>query len=133
MSYIHFTFATSAFGDPDEIRKQNVNEIEGNSLARWLSGELKSRGIDASEVWAEDHGWDFSIMHAGAKYLCACSREDGEGGPAEAHVTLHKSRSVMDKMMGRNKLDPADAAIAAIRSALTASADVNGLEEDTSR
>lgn len=126
----HFTFETSAFADAAEVRAQNVNGICGRELAAWLSGRLNSRGLQASEPWAEDHGWDFSVTHAGATYVVACSIADEEPGVPEGHVAVAKSRSLKDKMLGRNAFTPDDAVAAAIAEVLSASPDVATLERE---
>jgi hypothetical protein len=124
----HFAFETSGFSDSPEVIAQNVNGIAGRALANWLAGALKA-GFDVSEVWPEDHGWDFSVSHGGARYLCACSIEDGEGaGPREGHVSLAKSRSLGDRLLGRKLYQPDDAVTDAIRQALSGSPDVARLE-----
>ena len=69
----HFTFPTTAFRDTDDDLAQSVNAIHGRALANWLAAALSRQGCTVSEPWPEDHGWDFSITHAGAVYLCACS------------------------------------------------------------
>ena len=126
MSFHQFAFKTSAFIDTPDKLAENVNEIHGHALASWVSGALRAAGLDASEPWAEDHGWDFSVAHGGANYLLACSVEEGEGG-----VVLHKARSLMDKLMGRNKLEAGDAVAAAVRAALAGCADVSTLSEQS--
>ncbi len=130
MSGPHYVFETSSFADDTATLAQNVNGIAGHALATWLASRLSAAGFDASAVWAEDHGWDFSVSHQGARYLCACSIEDDGTSPREAHVALEKMRSMADKLMGRNKYDPADPVAAEIGQALAASPDVAGLSTD---
>jgi hypothetical protein len=120
----HFTFEASAFADATEVRAQNVNGICGRELAAWLSLGLASRGLEASEPWAEDHGWDFSAAHGGATYLVACSIADEEPGTPEGHVAVAKSRSLKDKLLGRNAFAADDAVVAAIEAVLAGSPDV---------
>jgi len=125
--YLRFVFKTDAFGDPPHILARNVNRIGGHALATWLAAALRARAADVSEVWAEDHGWDFSVSHAGATYLCACSLE-GEA-PAEGNVTLGKSRSLPDRLLGRNRLEQGDAVAGAIRDALAVAPEIRDLSE----
>lgn len=128
MSYAHFVCDTDDFVDPPDILAQNINGIAGHALESFLSWSLRDNAINASACFAEDHGWDFSVEHGGAKYHCACSLE-GER-PAEAQVTIGKSRSLMDRITGRNKLDTEDAVVAAIRKALSSHSGVRNLRED---
>lgn len=123
----HFTFETEAFGDSAEVRAGNVNGIVGHSLARWLGAALREAGLDASEPWPEDHGWDFGVNHDGARYLCSCSITDDPSGPNEAHVTLTKIKSFMGLFNGRNAFAGNDAVAAAIHTVLQSASDVRAL------
>lgn len=127
MNGAHFTFQTSAFSDSEDVRAQNVNGIAGQSLAAWLSRSLTQAGFAASEPWPEDHGWDFSIEHGGAKYLCVCALEDGEQGPQDGHVSVDRMRTLMDRLAGRNKFTADDAVAAAIRTILGGSSEISNL------
>ena len=131
MSHIHFSFETDAFVDSAESIARNINEIPGEALANWLADALRSSGFDVSEVWDEDHGWDFSLTHDGSNYLCACSIAADETS-REGHVVLGKDRSLMDQIRGRNKLQMEDAVATAIAATLEESADVRNLESDVS-
>jgi hypothetical protein len=127
MSGMQFTFSTDGFCDDDERRTENVNGIVGHSLATYLVAKMRQAGFDASDVWAEDHGWDFSVAHPGGKYLCACSIDDnGEGSP-EANIVVDKSRSVWERLTGGNAMRADDPVADAIRAVLTASPDVKNL------
>ena len=128
MSHSHFSFSTSAFDDSSDVRAQNVNGIVGLSLATWIAKGLKMRGIEASEIWDEDHGWDFWISDEGAKFLCACSVIVDEGTPFEGHVSLEKQRSLSDRLRGRNKPSRNDDIFVAVESLLSECADVENLE-----
>ena len=121
----HFTFVDAA-----EVRAQNVNGICGRGLAAWLSSRLELRGLEASAPWAEDHGWDLSVSHAGATYLVACSIADEEPGVPEGHVAIAKSQSLKDRLLGRNAFTADDAVVAAIAAVLAESADVAKLERE---
>ena len=125
----HFSFQTSSFTDSEDDLAENVNGIAGKALAQWLAARLGAAGLDASEVWAEDHGWDFSVMRGETKYLCACSIEADEE-TREAHVSLAKHRSLMDRMRGRNAYAADDPVVDAIRSALAGNPDVANLASE---
>lgn len=128
MSHSHFSFSTSAFDDSSEIRAQNVNGIVGHSLAARIAGGLKTQGINASEIWDEDHGWDFWISDEEAKFLCACSVIVDEGMPYEGHVSLEKQRTLGDRLRGRNKPSQNDGIFVAVQSLLSECDDVKDLE-----
>ena len=125
MDGAHFTFETEAFTDSAEVLAQNVNGIAGHALATLIAAGLKNAGFSPSDIWPEDHGWDFSVVDGDAKYLCSCSLATEDGAPFEAHVTLAKPRSMMDRMRGRNVFAKDDAVAAAIRSQLAARTDVS--------
>ena len=131
MDGAQFNFSSSAFADPAERIEENVNGMEGHALASWLSGELRARALDTSEVWAEDHGWDLSVAHGGAKYVIACLIEREEGETPSGSVVIGKPRSLMDKLRGRNLFEPGDPVAAAIEAALTAHPGVSGLTRET--
>ena len=41
-------------------RPNAVNQlIGGDELCAWIHARLASCGIELSEAWPEDHGWDF--------------------------------------------------------------------------
>ena len=105
-------------------RPDAVNElIGGDEMAAWLRRELTTRGIDASEVWAEDHGWDFSVAHNGCIYLvvCSCDFEDARTPKREFCVQVALQRSFCDRLLGRRKVDKEqDEVLQMVRSTLTA-------------
>ena len=121
MSYVHFAFDTSAFKDDADTKSRNINELSGCALATWLAGRLGARGFEVSEVWADDHGWDFAVTHGGRKFQCACSINDDEEPVADAHVVIGP------------KATTSDALAAAIGAELGASSDVQNLSIDTAR
>jgi hypothetical protein len=127
MDFAQFTFKTDGFQDTAEALAENVNGFAGRELAVWLARELKARGLDASEVWPEDHGWDFSVAHAGAKYVCACLIEDADAG-REGSAIVNKARSMMDKLLGRNTMAADDPVAGALRAALASSPTIRDLE-----
>ena len=130
MEAAQFTFKTDAFVDPPEKLKENVNGLAGHALATWISAEARKRGFEVSPVWAEDHGWDFSVAHGGVKYLCACIIQDDEAGVREGGVVVEKTRSFMDRVLRRNALAADDPVIAAMRAALGADASIRELTEE---
>lgn len=121
MSYVHFSFATPAFKDQPEIKAQNVNEIAGHALATWLSQAIRARGFETSEIWPEDHGWDFSVSKGNSKFNCSCSINDDEEPMGDAHVTLG------------SKATPDHEIVVAVEELLRQSEHVKDLELDTHR
>lgn len=130
MAIVYFKFETTAFEDAPEVRAQNTNGLRGYELAAWLSTQLKSRGLEASLPFDEDHGWDFSVTHAGSSYLVACSIADEEPGTPEGFVSIGRSKSFKDWLTGRKAFAADDAVVAAIEAVLAGSPDVAKLERE---
>ena len=130
MPNAHFSFETRAFLDTDEVLAQNVNGIHGHALASWLSRDLRAAGLVTSEVWAEDHGWDFSVTFNSAAYLCSCSLATDGDPPFEGHVALAKHRSLFERLTGRNGFATDDAVAGRILDILRRSPDVAKLTAD---
>lgn len=101
-----FRIITTDFKDDPATLQRNVNGLGGHALACWLIAGLNKAGCRAGEDWPEDHGWDFSIEHEGATYLCVCCIEPDQ--PEAGTVIIDKHRSLMDRLLGRNKLAPDD-------------------------
>jgi flagellar basal body rod protein FlgF len=130
LSGVHLSFQTSGFQDDADSRAQRINDsVGGHALATWLSDEVRSAGLEASDPWVEDHGWDFSVSADGAKYLCVCSIEDSEAPTRDAHVSIDKHRSFLDRLRGRGKASRDDRVIAAIRAAILRIAGADNLQE----
>lgn len=127
----HFTFETDGFADDNIVKAENINGIAGATLAKWISLQIRSAGLVVSEVWPEDHGWDFSITHDGATYICACSIADEEGAPFEGHIVLGKSRSMMDRLRRRGKFARNDKVAEVIYAALEHSPVVDKLIQES--
>ena len=123
-----FEFDTKSFKDDPQILATNVNEFGGHSFATWLTTSLEADNCTASEVWDEDHGWDFFVSNDEGKYLCACQIYfDDAGEPTAGHVVLSKDRSFLDALFGRNKLSESERIIDTIRSVLESSRDVDNV------
>lgn len=121
MSYVHFAFDTPAFKDDAGTKAQNINELAGCALATWLAERLAVQGFKVSEIWPDDHGWDFSVTHDGRKFQCACSINDDEEPLADAHVVIGPKAAAGDPLA------------VAIAAELGASSNVQNLSVDTTR
>lgn len=131
MNALHFTFMTAAFHDGAEARTERVNEsVGGQALAVGLSGRLKDVDHTASTPWVEDHGCAFDIRDGQRLYLCTGSIEDDDATQREAHVLLTLSRSLWDRVSGRNILAAQDAVAGAIGAVLASNGDVAELSRE---
>jgi hypothetical protein len=52
--------------------------IFGKSLAQWLSGELRARGVPAGDVIAEDFGWCIPVESKPHALYVACVSADDQ-------------------------------------------------------
>lgn len=112
------TFETNRLDAADEPPNP-INPIPGHALLAWLTGELRKLGYAASEPEPEDWGW-YAVVRAAndAAYLV--------GAPGEENswtIQIHKRRALTDKLLGRNRLDPAGALSARIAAIVRQQAD----------
>ncbi|MGL4813557.1 MAG: hypothetical protein ACRCXM_17445 [Beijerinckiaceae bacterium] len=124
-----FWFRSEAF-EARKPRPDAVNEnIGGDDLAEWLVAKLRDSGLKAATPWAEDHGWDFSIVAFDSTYMlaCACEIGDWSGETPEHSVILSKQRGMMDRLRGRNAFTPDDPVKAAIEKILKAEPQISAL------
>lgn len=127
-----FDFRTTGFHDDAEARALRVNEeLGGHGLATWLAGRLREQGMDASAPWYEDHGADFGLVHAGKRYLVVCCVGEDGRSERDAMVTIDHQRSLMDRMLGRNRLDGNEAVGAVIGRILSSAPELTGLKQSS--
>jgi hypothetical protein len=122
-------FETEDFIDDAKAVGDRVNEhLNGHSLSVWLSAELAARSVDTTQPWHEDHGCDFEANHDGRRYIVACCITE-EGQPIRtASVAVMHTRSLKDRLFGRNVVNQ-DADIANIvRDALATHPSVQGFQ-----
>lgn len=113
--------------------RDGVNEfVGGDELAIWLSAQLRESGFSAVDPWPEDHGWDFAVRHNAGVYLivCSCEFEEGPKPATDFLVQVSLQRSLLDKLLGRGKMDAgADPVAAIVREILLAQADMKVFEQ----
>lgn len=124
MAHAHLAFELSGFEDPDETVAENINGIHGKALAVHVARELSMLGYTVSDIWPEDHGWDFEASKENRVYLLACCVAlDSIGKPdastSEAHITWSRNRSFLDALRGRNALNSEDESVADLRNIAT--------------
>ncbi len=97
------TFATSKF-DISKEQPNDINPIAGQGLLKWLSTKLSSTGYKATEPATEDWGWYIDVEGNAGRYLVGASGEaERPAADVDWTVQIHKSRSLKDKITGRNK------------------------------
>lgn len=108
------TFATGLF-DVSKEDPNPINPIAGQAVLKWLRGKLDDNGYISTEPATEDWGWYMDVEGNGSLYLVGASGEP-ERSPSDVDWTIqiHKSRSLKDKLTGRNKMSPDEALTALI-------------------
>lgn len=99
-------FTTSLF-DVAKERPNPINPIPGESLLLWLSEKSLPR-VQVSEPDAEDWGWYSSVVFGGRPYMLGASASDEENGEREWVLQIVKHRSLVEKLLGREKLTEGD-------------------------
>ena len=107
------TFATSRFDTAAETPNP-FNPIAGESVLQWLGEKLAECGYEATEPAAEDWGWYIEVHGPGAAYLVGASADPAQAAPSEWAIQIHRHRSWIDRLFGRNPLaddDPLSACV----------------------
>ena len=82
-----------------------INPIAGQSVLSWLREELSNRQYKVTEPATEDWGWYMDVEGGGESWLVGASADAGaETADVDWVVQVHKSRSMMEKLLGRNKM-----------------------------
>jgi hypothetical protein len=124
------TFQTDRF-DPRAERENPINPIAGEAVLNWLGQQL-APAFSLSAAEPEDWGWCCSVSSGETVYLVGASADLDQEPPIEWAVQIHKRRSLVDKMMGRNRHESDDPLTVAIRSAIETEPDFHDISVDTS-
>jgi hypothetical protein len=109
---IHVTGYTDRF-NLSRVGADFINDAcFGEDLSHWLVPALAAHGVEADVVCMEDFGWTNSASHAGASYL-VCVSGNGAGDASRPdygqwHVMIERDRTLMQKILGRNRLSATD-------------------------
>lgn len=111
----HLISFTTARFDVSAERPNSINPIAGQSVLRWLRDELLRAQYRVTEPDTEDWGWYIEVESADASYLVGASADASDPtATVEWVVQVHKNRSMMDKVLGRNKMAADDPLFALI-------------------
>ena len=118
MAYI-IEFKTAKF-DPAKEPPNPINAIAGQSVLVWLREVALPAATDPDHA---DWGWYIEVQIEGAGYLvgsiCYEPEEGSSSGPERDWlIQIHKNRSLIDKLLGRNKLQGDDPLIQKVVAAL---------------
>jgi len=113
------TFSTGMF-DISKEEPNPINPIAGQAVLKWIRGKLEGSGYTATEPATEDWGWYVDVHGHGCSYLVGASSEPERPPPdMDWTVQIHKSRSLKERLMGRNKMSTDDPLSALIEKVLS--------------
>lgn len=127
--HIAISFKTSMF-DVSKENKNPVNPIYGESLLKWLKQELDSE-LEITEPDAEDWGWYSYITWNNRQYMLGASTYFEEGDDPKSELEwvfqIDKTRSLKEKLLGREKISIADDCVLFFKSKFEAQPDMNSV------
>jgi len=126
------SFRTARF-DISKETPNPTNPIAGQSVLNWLREELAKAHYQATEPDAEDWGWYIDVEGGGGSYLVGASG-DAEGSTPDVDwtVQVHKSRSLREKLLGRNPMAADDPLFVLIEKIVRADAGIEQVSVDKS-
>jgi hypothetical protein len=121
------SFKTSRF-DVTRERPNESNAFAGESVLGWLRDELAKHQYESTAPDMEDWGWYIDVKGAGNSYLVGASAQveykDDDGSTLSYNVSasavldwtiqIHKQRTVMEKLLGKNRMTVDDALCALV-------------------
>jgi hypothetical protein len=126
MAYL-ITFNTKKF-DVSEETPNPINPIAGESALIWLRRELTGSHYDVSPPAPEDWGWYMYVNGGGASYMLGASADVQQAVDVEWTVQLHKTRSLKERILGRNSLKGDDPLLALIEKIIRSDSEIRGVE-----
>lgn len=102
-------FTTDLF-DVTKERPNDINPIHGESLLTWLA-EKASGTLSISSPSTEDWGWFSDVEWSGRSYMLGSSASDDEGVDREWVLQIHKHRSFMEGLLGKEKMTRDDGCV----------------------
>jgi hypothetical protein len=109
---IHILFDTNKF-NLSEVKPDFINDCcFGEDFANWLGQELNLINIITTEPFQEDWGWAFYIKYKRHNYFIGVGGNaddlNKESNLGEWRVMVEKKRSIIEKILGKNKLNKDD-------------------------
>lgn len=98
------SFETVMF-DPRAEPRNPINPLAGHSVLSWLRDALAPE-VDLSEPDTEDWGWYATTSFKGSDYLVGAgsSGYQDDPPPTEWLIQIHKERSLLDRVLGKNQM-----------------------------
>ena len=124
------TFTTTRF-DPASEPANPINPIAGHAVLAWLRDGLVRAGYRTGEPDTEDWGWYMDVADGAGSYLVGASGDgEADGSAIEWVVQIHRHRSLMDRLLGRNPLLSEDPLLACIERIVRAEPSVTNVIVD---
>lgn len=127
--HIAISFKTSKF-DVSNESKNPINPIYGESLLKWLK-EVIAPELEITDPDAEDWGWYSYITWKGRQYMLGSSTffEDGDDPTSQLEwiLQIDKSRSLKEKLLGREKISIDDECVLFFKSKLENEQDISAV------
>jgi hypothetical protein len=96
----------------------------GEDFSRWLVAALESQAVVADVVCMEDFGWANTATEVGTSYLMCvggvADEDPDHPNRGQWRVMLERDRTLMDRLLGKNKISAADPLVLKVARALTA-------------
>jgi hypothetical protein len=93
-----------------------INPIPGAVVLQWLQAQPEL--AELSEPSPEDWGWYSHLDHAGRTYMVGACIYAASSGEHECLVQFEKHRTMLERLLGRCKMDAHDAVVAAVLTAV---------------
>lgn len=117
-------FTTARFDISREMPNP-INPIAGQSVLQWFREELTKAGYAVTEPATEDWGWYIEAEAGAGSYLIGASADPANAtSSVEWVVQVHKTRSIKDKLLGRNKMAPDDPLVAFLEKLVRSDAQI---------
>ena len=123
------SFTSDSF-DPSEEPENPINPIAGYALLNWAANLLEAKGYSTTRpAEPEDWGWYIYVESEGVHYLVgSCDQSEPREGKVDWLIQVHKTRSFVDKLRGRNLLTADDPITRALEEILGKSEGIEELE-----
>jgi hypothetical protein len=107
----------TALLNAEQERSNPINPIHGESLLAWLAKHWKG-DVPISEALPEDWGWYAFARWSGRRYMLGSSCSEAEKGEREWVLQVVKQRTLIERILRREKPLSADACVNEIKRLL---------------
>ena len=122
------TFESTAFAIHPEEDVRPDPAIYGEALGTWLAAQLRARGLDAGEVFAEDFGWCVPVSVAAKGVHVVCANEDERTDRWQVYCFVE--RGFVDALLRRSDaVDALTTVYSAVKGCLDDAPEVQRLKE----